>query len=179
MIRIRRRHKKSMGLNMTSTSDISFMLLIFFLVTTSMDSDKGLGRQLPPLNPDQKEVVQDVNRDHVLTLHLMKGGRMTMEEKSMNIDDAMRKELRHFIMAKGRRHIIEIQVDRDADYDSYFHLQNQVVMAYTELRNAAAMKLYDRPYGRCSEGQRNEIMKMYPQRIQEVSNNPTTTQTDL
>lgn len=176
MIRIRRRHKESMGLNMTSTSDISFMLLIFFLVTTSMDSDKGLGRQLPPLSPDQQEVVQDVDRSHMLTLHLMKGGKLTMDEKGMEIDDAMRKELRHFIMAKGRRHIIEVQVDRDADYDSYFHLQNQIVMAYTELRNAAAMKLHGCPYGRCNEDQRADIMKMYPQRIQEVSNNMMTTQ---
>lgn len=146
------------------------MLLIFFLVTTSMDSDKGLGRQLPPLSPDQKEVVQDVDRSKVLTIHLMKGGRITIDDKAARIDDALRKDVRHFVMAKGRLHIIEVEVDRDADYDSYFHLQNHIVRAYTELRTAAAMKLYGRPYGDCSEEQRTNIMKMYPQRIQEVTN---------
>jgi len=161
---------------MTSTSDISFMLLIFFLVTTSMDSDKGLGRQLPPLSPDKQEVVQDVDRDKVLTLHLMKGGRITLADNSADINDALRKEIRHFIMAKGRLHIIEIEVDRDADYDSYFRLQNQIVRAYTELRNAAALKLYNRPYGDCSEEQRDNITKMYPQRIQEVTNNTANAQ---
>lgn len=172
----RKRHRKTPGLNTTSTSDISFMLLIFFLVTTSMDSDKGLGRQLPPLSPDQKEVVQDVDRSKVLTIHLMKGGRITIDDKAARIDDAMRKDVRHFVMAKGRLHIIEVEVDRDADYDSYFHLQNQIVRAYTELRAAAAMKLYGRPYGDCSEEQRTNIMKMYPQRIQEVTNYATQNQ---
>lgn len=176
MITIRRRHRGTPGLNTTSTSDISFMLLIFFLVTTSMDSDKGLGRQLPPLSPDRQEVVQDVDRNKVLTLHLMKDGRLTIADKAADIGDAMRKDIRHFVMAKGRLHIIEIQVDRDADYDSYFHLQNQIVRAYSELRSAAAMKLYGRPYGECSEEQRENIMRMYPQRIQEVSNGAATTQ---
>ena len=49
MIRIKR-HRRVPRLNTTSTADISFMLLIFFLVTTSMDIDKGLLRQLPPLS---------------------------------------------------------------------------------------------------------------------------------
>lgn len=170
MITFRKRHRTNPGLNTTSTSDISFMLLIFFLVTTSMDSDKGLGRQLPPLSPDQKEVVQDVDRSKVLTIHLSKGGKITIGDKASSIDDSMRKDVRHFVMAKGRLHIIEVEVDRDADYDSYFHLQNQIVRAYTELRNAAAMKLYNRTYEDCSEEQRENIMKMYPQRIQEVTN---------
>lgn len=170
MITFRKRHRTTPGLNTTSTSDISFMLLIFFLVTTSMDSDKGLGRQLPPLAPDQKEVVQDVDRSKVLTIHLSKGSRITIDDKAASIDEALRKDIRHFVMAKGRLHIIEVEVDRDADYDSYFHLQNQIVRAYTELRNAAAMKLHGRPYGDCSEEQRADIMKMYPQRIQEVTN---------
>ena len=41
-------------LNTTSTADISFMLLILFLVTSSMDVDKGLSRPLPPIQPDEE-----------------------------------------------------------------------------------------------------------------------------
>ena len=43
----RRKRREVPGLNTTSTADISFMLLVFFLVTTSMDVDKGMNRQLP------------------------------------------------------------------------------------------------------------------------------------
>ena len=54
----RRKHSMPV-LNTTSTADISFMLLIFFLVTTSMDIDKGLSRQLPPLDDEKEEQVID------------------------------------------------------------------------------------------------------------------------
>lgn len=169
MIKRRKRHT-TFRLNTTSTADISFMLLIFFLVTTSMDSDKGLGRQLPPLEPDRQEEVTDVDRKLIITLHLMAGGRLTANEKPAECDATLRKELRHFIIEKGRRHIIELQVDRDADYDSYFRLQNQIVRAYTELRNGAAKKKYGVAYGDCNEEQRQAIVEAYPQRIQETTN---------
>ena len=53
---IRRRHRDVPELNTTSTADISFMLLVFFLVTSSMDTDKGLGRKLPPVEEQQQQV---------------------------------------------------------------------------------------------------------------------------
>jgi len=167
----RRKEKKTVpGLNTTSTSDISFMLLIFFLVTTSMDSDKGLGRQLPPMDPEEQVEVQDVDKNKVLTLHLMKDSKLTMDDKAVAIDDNLRKDIRHFILEKGRTHIIELQLDRDADYDSYFRLQNQIVRAYRELRDAASKKKYGKMYAKCSEEERKKITKMFPQRIQEVCN---------
>ena len=50
----RRRYREQIPeLNTSSTADISFMLLIFFLVTSSMDTDKGLLRQLPPLQEEE------------------------------------------------------------------------------------------------------------------------------
>ena len=57
---IRRKQHETPGLNTTSTADISFMLLIFFLVTTSMDVDKGLLRQLPSPEPQKKEQQQHI-----------------------------------------------------------------------------------------------------------------------
>lgn len=155
-------------LNTTSTADISFMLLIFFLVTTSMDSDKGLGRQLPPVNPDKQESMQDIDRSKVLTLRLMSDGQLTIDDRPIPIDDTLRKELRHFIIAQGNEHIIELQISRDADYDTYFHLQNQIVRAYGELRQAAALKKFGKDYSSCDEEQRSLILKHYPQRIQET-----------
>lgn len=166
----RRRQRNVPGLDTTSTADISFMLLIFFLVTSSMDSEKGLGRQLPPLEPEEQEQVQDVDKSKVLTLHLMAGGRLTSDDKECKIDDALRKDIRHFIIEKGRSHIIELKIDRSADYDSYFRLQNQIVRAYKEIRDAASRKKYGKELALCTEEQREDINKSYPQRIQEISN---------
>lgn len=157
------------GLNTTSTADISFMLLIFFLVTTSMDSDKGLARQLPPQDPDKQEKPKDIDRTMVMTIHLMKDGTISIDDnKSGSIDDEMRKEVRHFIMEKGKGHIIELQVDRDAEYDRYFRLQNELMLAYQELRNAASKKKYGKPFSRCNEDEHEAILNAYPQRIQEI-----------
>ena len=91
------------GLNTTSTADISFMLLIFFLVTTSMDSEKGLGRQLPHLDPDKQEQLQDIDKNKVITLHLMANSQLTLDDKPATINHTLRKELRHFSSRKAIR----------------------------------------------------------------------------
>ena len=64
----RRRHREVPELNTTSTADISFMLLVFFLVTSSMDADKGMGRMLPPVNDQQEQ--RDISRSDILQLSI-------------------------------------------------------------------------------------------------------------
>ena len=157
------------GLNTTSTADISFMLLIFFLVTTSMDSEKGLGRQLPPLESDKQEQLQDIDKNKVITLHLMADDKLTVNDEPSPIDRSLRKQLRHFIIEKGREHVIELHVDREATYDSYFHLQNQIIRAYKEVRDAASQKKFDHPFLQLPEVDRDQILHYYPQRIQEAA----------
>ena len=157
------------GLNTTSTADISFMLLIFFLVTTSMDSEKGLGRQLPPLEPDKQEQLQDIDKNKVITLHLMADDKLTVNDEPSLIDRSLRKQLRHFIIEKGREHVIELHVDCEATYDSYFHLQNQIIRAYKEVREAASQKKFGHPFLQLLEADRDQILHYYPQRIQEAA----------
>jgi biopolymer transport protein ExbD len=157
------------GLNTTSTADISFMLLIFFLVTTSMDSEKGLGRQLPPLEPDKQEQLQDIDKNKVITLHLMADDKLTVNDEPSLIDRSLRKQLRHFIIEKGREHVIELHVDREATYDSYFHLQNQIIRAYKEVRDAASQKKFGHPFLQLPEADRDQILHYYPLRIQEAA----------
>ena len=128
----RKKSRTVPGLNTTATADISFMLLIFFLVTTSMDSDKGLGRQLPPPEPDKQER-QEVSRNKVLTIQLLPDGKITIDDKAADITPAIRKDVKDFVLKTGKEHIIDLKVSPEATYDSYFHLQNQLVLAYREL----------------------------------------------
>ena len=67
---IKRRHHSVPGLNTTATADISFMLLIFFLVASSMDLDKGLARVLPPVDDEEQKVETLVERDQLFTISL-------------------------------------------------------------------------------------------------------------
>ena len=98
-----------------------------------MDSDKGLGRMMPPPEPDKQEEMQEVKKDNVLTLHLMKDGKLTIDDEEAEINPSIRKTIKQFVVRVGESHIIELQVDRSADYDSYFKLQNQIVQSYKEL----------------------------------------------
>ncbi|HEY9551544.1 MAG TPA: biopolymer transporter ExbD, partial [Prevotella sp.] len=67
---IKKRRRQVPGLNTTSTADISFMLLIFFLVTTSMDVDKGLLRQLPPAQNNQEQQVSEVEKSTLMAIKI-------------------------------------------------------------------------------------------------------------
>ena len=162
----RRKRREVPGLNTTSTADISFMLLVFFLVTTSMDADKGMNRQLPP-KQDEKQEMMDVDRSKVMSLALSEEGLLTIDEKIADIDK-IRRQLKEFIVSAGPSHIIELKTDRKCDYDTYFHLQNEIVRSYREIRNAAAKQQFGKPYGKCTAEQREQIAEKYPQRVQEV-----------
>jgi biopolymer transport protein ExbD len=162
----RRKRREVPGLNTTSTADISFMLLVFFLVTTSMDVDKGMNRQLPP-KQDEKQEMMDVDRSKVMSLALSEEGLLTIDEKPANIDK-IRRQLKEFIVTTGPSHIIELKTDRKCDYDTYFHLQNEIVRSYREIRDAASKQQFGKPYSKCSVEQREQLLVKYPQRVQEV-----------
>lgn len=162
----RRKRREVPGLNTTSTADISFMLLVFFLVTTSMDVDKGMNRQLPP-KQDEKQEMMDVDRSKVMSLALSEEGLLTIDEKPANIDK-IRRQLKEFIVSTGPSHIIELKTDRKCDYDTYFHLQNEIVRSYREIRDAASKQQFGKPYSKCSVEQREQLLEKFPQRVQEV-----------
>ena len=162
----RRKRREVPGLNTTSTADISFMLLVFFLVTTSMDVDKGMNRQLPP-KQDEKQEMMDVDRSKVMSLSLSEEGLLTIDEKPADIDK-IRRQLKEFIVSTGPSHIIELKTDRKCDYDTYFHLQNEIVRSYREIRDAASKQQFGKPYSKCSVEQREQLMEKFPQRVQEV-----------
>ena len=162
----RRKRREVPGLNTTSTADISFMLLVFFLVTTSMDVDKGMNRQLPP-KQDEKQEMMDVDRSKVMSLALSEEGVLTIDEKPADIDK-IRRQLKEFIVTIGPSHIIELKTDRKCDYDTYFHLQNEIVRSYREIRDAASKQQFGKPYSKCSVEQREQLMEKFPQRVQEV-----------
>lgn len=140
--RQRRRQKRRMPqLNTTATADISFMLLIFFLVTTSMDSDKGLRRQLPP-HTDRTEVkAVDVDRKKVLTIAITDANNITINDTIVD-DDVLRQRIAQHVRTVGEDHIIELQASRTANYDTYFHLQNVIVHTYrTDLKGQYTQRI--------------------------------------
>ncbi len=160
----KRRHQVP-GLNTTSTADISFMLLIFFLVTTNMDVDKGLTRQLPPADKQEQQVSQ-VEKGTLMTLTITKDNAMLVDGKPTPVNKVCGLA-EAFVRRVGRKHLVKIEAAPEANYDIYFQLQNQLVMAYGRLRNEAAMKTYGKPFAKLTEEQRNHVKDICPQRIAE------------
>ena len=153
MMNLRKRHGVP-GLNTTSTADISFMLLIFFLVTTSMDVDKGLLRQLPMPEPQHQKQQSTVDKSTLMAIHVTGDGQLLLNEH-------------HIAVNLGTRHLISIESDRDARYDLYFQMQNQLMMAYSELRDEFAKRQYGKSFSSLTKAQKDEVRKHCPQRLTE------------
>lgn len=163
----KRNTHKVPSLNTTSTADISFMLLIFFLVTTSMDVDKGITRMLPPLDKEEKQELRDISKNNILQIELTDEGRLIVDGKDMTQSN-LRKRVEEFVSTADREeHLIAIKTSRKAPYQRYFDMQNEIIAAYRELRDARAMEVYHRTLAQCSREQADSIRAYYPQRIAE------------
>jgi len=185
----KRRRKEVPGLNTTSTADISFMLLVFFLVTSSMDTDKGLPRQLPPPEDNTQEEEVEIKERNVLELELDANDRLTLNGEPADYDELTRR-VAEFVANKnddsslpeksdrevhlfGRirvsdRHVITVKTNRNTTYNAYFEMQNAIVKGYYQLRNELAKRQFGHSYARCSQEQRDAIALVYPQRISEA-----------
>lgn len=171
---IKRRKHIVPELNTTSTADISFMLLTFFLVTTSMDVDKGLLRQLPSPEPQKKEQQQTVvDKANLMALRLTAGDTLLVNGKPMQVS-LLKEETIRFVHRLGKKHLISIESDRDADYNLYFQMQNQLMEAYSQLRNETAQKKYHRDYALLNNDQKEQVRNICPQRITESYANAMT-----
>ena len=164
---VRRNKRQVPGVNTASTADISFMLLIFFLVTTSMDVDKGLFRLLPSPEP-QKQLKTEtiVDKNTLMALHVTADHRLLLNDKPIEVS-RLKGEIIRFVNRLGNRHLISIESDREADYDLYFQMQNQIMMAYNELRNQYSMKHFGKAFDALSSSQKESVRKNCQQRVTE------------
>jgi len=189
-----KKKKKVPGLNTSSTADISFMLLIFFLVTTSMDTDMGLARRLPqPPEPDQEDSQIDIKERNVLNVRLNAAGNLWIKDgQSSGYGDIreLRQRAKDFIKNERNmphlpekhvvnidllgncyvtdKHVISVQTDRGTPYSIYFEVQNELVAAYNELRDELSKQKFGRLYKELNDEQQVAIRTYYPQKISEA-----------
>jgi len=189
-----KKKKKMPGLNTSSTADISFMLLIFFLVTTSMDTDMGLARRLPqPPDPDQEDAQVDIKSRNIMYVRLNAAGQLWVKDETFNdyVDiSVLRQRAKDFVRNEqnyskwpekhvknidllGRcfvtdKHVISVQTDRGTPYNAYFQVQNELVAAYSELRNEISKEKFHREYQYLTDDEKKAIREYYPQNISEA-----------
>ena len=179
------------GINSSSTADIAFMLLIFFLITTSMDTDRGLARRLPPPPENDQQDKSDVivKERNVLQVRVNKNDELMVGGEWLDIKQ-LRAKAKEFIAnpnndenmpekhAKNlpffgnvmitEKHVISVQNDVGTSYDAYIQVQNELVAAYNELRNELASSQFGKTFADCSEDEQKAIIDYYPQKISEA-----------
>ena len=152
------RRKGAPEVNAGSMADIAFLLLIFFLVTTTIETDAGLDRMLPPIEPPEQDVV--IKQKNIFTVNINRNGQLLVEDNLMEIKD-LRDAAIAFLengadgsctYCKGRKDpsssdnpskaIISLKNDRETKYSTYITVQNELVGAYNDLRNREAQRLY-------------------------------------
>ena len=166
-MQLRRKKRDVPELNTTSTADISFMLLVFFLVTSSMDADKGLGRKLSPPDEPQQEL-RDINRSNVLQIRIDESDALFCDDQPVTLAQ-LQQHVESFVASRQTdRYVIAVETDSKTSYNAYFEMQDAVVAAYHSLREKMAKRKYGHPLSQCTQEELDAIAERYPQRISEA-----------
>ncbi len=175
-------------INAGSMADIAFLLLIFFLVATTMDIDSGLARKLPPWNPEQQNEDVKIKRRNIFTVLINANNQLlvqgewgdirVLKEKAKefianpnddpNLPEKEIKNIPFFGNYPVSKQVISLQNDRGTRYDVYLKVQNELVAAYNELRQDLSRQKFGKDYNDLTKEQRDAINEIYPQRISEA-----------
>jgi biopolymer transport protein ExbD len=175
-------------INAGSMADIAFLLLIFFLVTTTMDADKGINRKLPPWDESQIDDPPPIKERNIFTVLINSNDQLLVEDDYMDISE-LRDACKAFIINNGdgscdycsggmrspqssdnpSKAVVSLQNDRGTSYEMYIKVQNELVAAYEELRNEYSEKNYGKPYLELSdEDLIKDVKEAFAQKISEA-----------
>jgi len=174
-----------------SMADIAFLLLIFFLVTTTMDVDTGLERRLPQwIDPADIEETPPIKERNVFVVLVDRYDRLMVEGEISRVED-LREKAKEFLTNPGNKEnlpekytedvpifgpteliskssVISLRNDYGTTYKTYIMVQNELVAAINELRDELARSKFGKPFNDLQEDQQEAIKIIYPQKISEA-----------
>ncbi|MBQ3813839.1 MAG: biopolymer transporter ExbD [Bacteroidales bacterium] len=170
-----------------STADIAFLLLCYFLMTTTMGDQSGLQRRLPPI-PDAKTAQdQKVNRRNIIIVRINSADKLFAGSEAMDIS-LLKDKIKEFLtnptndpnlpekeekeiegkIYKVSKGVISLQNDRGTSYQAYIAVQNELVKAVNELRDEFSRANFGKKFSRLTEEQQDIVKKAVPQNISEA-----------
>jgi biopolymer transport protein ExbD len=178
-------------INAGSMADIAFLLLIFFLVTTTMDSDTGLMRRLPPIqNPDEQQDDPDqINQRNILEVKVNKDNLLLVEGDIITFNELRRiakefianeietpltpekidKEIQFFGLVRvSKNAVISLQNDIGTTYGVYIAVQNELLAARDELKDMLSTSRWGMLYDDLNEEQMAAVDDYYSVPISEA-----------
>lgn len=181
--------KKTPAINSSSTADIAFLLLCYFLMTTTMGSQTGLQRRLPPM-PDENQKVEDIkiNRRNIIIVRINSNDRLLAGSEALdisqlkdkikefltnpandpNLPEKEEKDIENYGKAEVSKGIISLQNDRGTSYKAYIAVQNELVKAINELRDDFCYKEYGKKFASLDEEKQKIVKEIIPQNISEA-----------
>ncbi len=172
--------RKSRGIpeiNAGSMADIAFLLLVFFLVTTTMDTDKGLRVKLPPWpDPNNPPPVSTQNNRNVLEVLVNSNDMLLVEGSIMDIEQLTEKTKEHLtnegrnpsLAESSEQAIVSLKNDRGTSYERYVQVYNELKRAYNEVRNEYSESKFNKNFRNLGKDDAKEIKTKYPMKISEA-----------
>jgi biopolymer transport protein ExbD len=174
-------------INAGSMADIAFLLLIFFLVTVTMDVDTGITRKLPPPVTDNEVI--DFNQRNIFEVLINSTNQLLVEGKPGNIA-TLKDDTKHFFLnpendpnlpekkleqidlmgsvyvSKG---VISLKNDRGTSYEMYIKVQNELTKAFQEMRDELSTEKFGTKYDKLIDPQKQEaVQAVIPMAISEA-----------
>ena len=186
-----RKKRKIPQVNSTSCADIAFMFLLFFLLTTSMDTDYGLPRRLPPPPDPSIKATDDVKirQRNVLKIFINTQNQILCGSDYIDIRQ-LKDRTKAFIKNDNndehlpekesvdvpffgptmvtKNHVISLQSDRGTNYQVYIDVQNELAAAYNELRDDVSRQKWGKRFMDLDEEQQEAVQIIYKQMISEA-----------
>ena len=138
----RNKDRKGAEINSSSMADIAFLLLIFFLVTTTIANDKGLSIQLPPKPDDIEQVDVKIKEKNIFKVYVNSADRLLVEGEPLEDVKEIRDMVKKHVLNRGRDPkmsdspkdaVISFKTDRGTSYDMYISVLNELQGAYYEM----------------------------------------------
>lgn len=179
-----RRH--SATVNAGSMADIAFLLLIFFLVTTTISADKGILRQLPSECPNINECIKDVNERNILRIKLNNKQEIFIEDEIVNLNE-MTEIVKGFIDNNGantcdycygeglvnasdhpKEAVISLSHDALSKYQLFISVQDEISKAFYDLRARYILEKFKKLPNEITDEEFKAVKKAYPFIVSEV-----------
>jgi biopolymer transport protein ExbD len=183
-------NKKIPEIPSASLADIAFMLLIFFLVTTTMDVDSGLERKLTQMPPEdfEQDDTPPIRERNVFIVLVDKDNRLMVEGEIMQIENLRDKakefmenpfndanlpekdlkDVPYFGQVEVTKGVISLQNDLGTQYGTYIAVQNELVGAINDLREELARSKFGKSYANLADDQQDAIKTIFPSKISEA-----------
>ncbi len=161
---LKKRRSKEATIPTSSMADIAFLLLLFFLVATTIDVDTGIGLTLPEYVEDPEQI--EVPKDRMAAILINENGEVLLDGKPISIfqiKNTLKPRIQSKIdLPKKKKLIVSIKTDRKTVYNAYIQALDQVKLAFFEVRDEYALAKYGKKYKDLEKEQQKDVKNAIP-----------------